>query len=565
MMCAVVSLIFAAIQLVGVSGSSLSARAFFDANNVKVGDPLILTVDFIGSADFRSLHPPALSRAVLKKDWKIDDVSAKTDTYSDARRLTYRVRPMREGVLWFPALEFAYSDPSGVERIVRSNEIPVHAKGGDQVALSGLDEEEDGFPKPPELITSLDFDDDDLAFAWKKALARPSADAFAALSFPEAKLNEATMAIKEGNWARAMAIYSKLEWRIGQTPEIERGMVAALALKNDNPLAELPAWRVVLRPLLKYDWRGRLLVVGTIALALIVLCFSFGRLARALAALGFLLLFAYPASAETIETVTTNANGMIIYRKVTTNGSVSGIEPASFFNRMRKRAPVKIEAKLESNRPELTVGERFELTLSLEMPRYVNFESGVQLSIAEQSKMTQVAATRSLGPLSSKNPTNVIQKLVFPMRADAVFTNLNFAVEGAYSYAGDSFFFRETYPFSSGRKTAPLRVCPLPAEGRPDDFSGIIAEFVGLSEYCDLLTPETNDVITIEYKLNTSGLVPADYLPKEAAFAWGQGHWRRYFVADGAPETPKLSISYFDPASKSYKRVTTGGTQLTYK
>lgn len=564
-MCVVASLIIAAIRLVGVTGSDLHARAFFDANNVKVGDPIVLTVDFIGSADFRSLHPPALSGAVLKKDWKIDDASAKTDTFSDARRLTYRVRPMREGVLWFPALEFTYVDARGSELSVRSNEIPVHAKGGEQLVLGGMDETEDGFPQPPELITSLDLDDDDLAFAWRKALSKPSADAFAAFSFPAAKLNEATMAIKEGNWARAMSVYSRLEWRTGQTPEIERGLRAALALKNDDASAELPAWRVVLRPLLKFAWRGRLLAVVSSALALILVFFTFGRLARALASFVILSLLAFPVCAETIETVTTNANGMVIYRKVTTSGSVSGIEPASFFNRMRKRAPVRIDVKLESSRPELTVGERFDLTLSVDLPRYVNFDSGIQLSIAEQSKLTQVDATRSLGPLPSKNPTNVVQKLVFPMRADAVFTNLNFSVEGAYSYAGDSFFFRDSYPFSSGLKAAPLLVRPLPAEGRPEDFSGIIAEFVGLSEYCDLLTPETNDVITIEYKLNTSGLVPADYIPKEAAFAWGQGHWRRYFVAEGAPETPKLSISYYDPESKRYKSVSTGGTPLKYK
>ena len=126
--------VLCAIQLVGVEGTDLRARAFFDANNVKVGDPLILTIDFIGEADFKDLHPPALAKAVGKGDWKVDDVSAKTDTFRDARRLTYRVRPMREGVLWFPSLEFEYAGPNGEKRLVRSNDIPVHAKGGAHVA-----------------------------------------------------------------------------------------------------------------------------------------------------------------------------------------------------------------------------------------------------------------------------------------------------------------------------------------------------------------------------------------------------------------------------------------------
>ena len=120
-------LLIAAIQLTGVTGEGLRARAFFDANNVKVGDPMVLTVDFIGEADFKTLHPPVLSKAVDRRDWKLDDVSAKTDTFRDARRLTYRVRPMREGVLWFPALEFEYAGADGEKRLVRANEIPVHA------------------------------------------------------------------------------------------------------------------------------------------------------------------------------------------------------------------------------------------------------------------------------------------------------------------------------------------------------------------------------------------------------------------------------------------------------
>ena len=87
------------IALDGVSGSSLRAVASFDSNNVHVGDPMVLTVDFIGNADFASLHPPALSREVDRSQWRVDDTSAKTETYSNARRLVYRIRPLKDGVL----------------------------------------------------------------------------------------------------------------------------------------------------------------------------------------------------------------------------------------------------------------------------------------------------------------------------------------------------------------------------------------------------------------------------------------------------------------------------------
>ena len=138
------ALLVCAIQLGGVTGTDLRARAFFDANNVKVGDPLILTVDFVGSAEFKDLHPPKLSRVVSARDWKVDDASAKTDTYRDARRLTYRVRPMRDGVVWFPSLEFAYQTPDGSPRVIRANEIPVHARAGAQVVVAEMEEDPNG-------------------------------------------------------------------------------------------------------------------------------------------------------------------------------------------------------------------------------------------------------------------------------------------------------------------------------------------------------------------------------------------------------------------------------------
>jgi hypothetical protein len=269
------SLLIAVIELTGVSGNTLRSRAFFDAHNVKVGDPLILTIDFIGEAEFKELHPPAISKAVKSGDWKVDDASAKTDTYSAARRITYRVRPMREGVVYFPSLEFSYDGPEGEKRIVKTNVIPVHAKRGVDVVVEGMDEDFDAMPSPAELIVELgekpwgvrveDLSDDEL-FAWKKACATPTADAFAAFDFPEAKLNEARCALVVGEWSRALKVLRALEWRTGQTEEIEKGIISALAMRYQNPAVELPVWRQVLRPLLRYAWAARVGIVLSIIL-----------------------------------------------------------------------------------------------------------------------------------------------------------------------------------------------------------------------------------------------------------------------------------------------------------
>ena len=294
-------LILCAIQLSGVTGTSLRARAFFDANNVKVGDPLVLTVDFLGKAEFRDLHPPALSKSVDRRVWRVDDASAKTDTYRDARRLTYRVRPLKEGVLWFPALEFEYETPDGTRRTVRANDIPVHAKAGAQVEVTEMSEDPDKMPEPPDLIVAAPRGlSSDGEFAWRKACSNPKADAFAAFSCPEARLNEARCAIMEGNWAHALKIYSLLEWQIGQTPDVERGIVAALAHRYDNPAVELPVWRQVLRPVLRYEWKGRVGIVLGVLTLLALVGWILGRSIRALACVTVALFLILPSDAQDI-------------------------------------------------------------------------------------------------------------------------------------------------------------------------------------------------------------------------------------------------------------------------
>ncbi|MBR1921232.1 MAG: hypothetical protein IJ829_04410, partial [Kiritimatiellae bacterium] len=302
----------AAIRLVGVTGGSLTTRAYFDVNNAKVGDPLVLTIDFIGEADFASLHPPALARRVPRADWKVDDLSAKTETDTKrvvsffssrevavARSLTYRVRPMREGVLYFPALEFEYEGRDGQTRTIRSNEIPVHARRGEQVVVQELAADAEKMPEPPALVLEPGVAlDDDALFAWRKACARPTADGFAEFAFPAGRLNEATCAVREGQWQRALKVYSRLEWAVGQTDEIERGMLAALALKHDSAAVELPVWRTLARPLLRQGWKGR---VGILAGALLVLSALYclvRRAIRALACVAFALLFASGARAQ---------------------------------------------------------------------------------------------------------------------------------------------------------------------------------------------------------------------------------------------------------------------------
>ena len=83
-------------------------------------------------------------------------------------------------------------------------------------------------------------------------------------------------------------------------------------------------------------------------------------------------------------------------------------------------------------------------------------------------------------------------------------------------------------------------------------------------ESVDLRKVETNDVVTITYRMNLDGYLPDGWMPEGAAFEWSKGEWRRYLVADGTAATPAVAVVYYDPKTKTYRTITTGSTPLTY-
>jgi len=582
-------LLVAAIKLVGVTGGELETRAYFDVNNAKVGDPLVLTIDFVGEADFRSLHPPALSRHVDKADWKVDDMSAKTETNTRrvggffnsrevavAKSLTYRVRPMREGVLWFPALEFEYVGEDGSVRTVSANEIPVHARKGEQVVVKELSVDGEKMPEPPALVEDPGVKlDDDTLFAWRKACASPTADGFRDFAFPAGRMNEATCAIREGQWRRALGIYSRLEWRVGQTPEIEQGILAARALKFDSAAAEIPVWRTVGRPLLKYTWKGR---IGFLALAISVVALLFwlvGRAIRALACLAFALLLAQSAQGQGIFEEMERMHRQMEQQMQQMMQMHQGGSSMSISFGGERQKPVEVRARMRTEPAELQVGEPFAFILELETPR-TSSVGQIQVRPSEMYGLTVTGRVENMADGKSANPSNVVKRLSIPVRYDVPFKGpVSFTVTGMVTgrQRAGNMSFQFSNNFQSEAPAIAIDVKPLPSAGQPEDFSGIISEGLRLMERKDLSKVGTNDVIRITYRLEHRGYLPKGWRPKGVAFEIGRGardgagavEWMRYFVADGARETPKLSISYYNPKAKAYRKVEAGGSRIEYE
>ena len=576
-------LFFATIPLTGVVGESLRTRAFFDANNVKVGDPLILTIDFIGAADFASLHPPVLSKHISRTDWKLDDASAKTDTYQDARRLTYRVRPMREGVLYFPALDFTYLDATNGTCHVTSNPIPVHAKRGSNIVVAGMAQHDElALPAPPPLITTFETTDPDLDFAWRKACANPTADAFAAFDFPAAKLNEARLATLAGDWQRALKIYSRLEWQIGQTPEIERGIIATLARRFSNPLVELPVWRQVGRPILRYAWLGRLAILSTAFFILVLFYFVMRCVLRALAVLALIVGLSFTSQAQSFDPFKEMDEMMKRHEQMMQQMQQQAFGGNTFtfnFGGEELLPITNLTASVQPSKATPQVGENFELIFSLEMPKNVGIAGGPRLESADSIPfMRHAERTDEMTSLAAANPSNIIKRLSLPVRFDAPFNDqLHFRLDVPLRFRTERKSGRSSFTSIQSRtvqvSVAPLAliVSPLPSANQPADFSGIIAHNFQLSETLDLQKVETNDVVSIYYHLTTDGYVPSSWTPPAIAYEQTRSPngqeiiWRRYLIADGTPSTPSFNVCWFDPETKTYRRQNFGSKFLSYQ
>ncbi len=564
--------LLAVIALPGVQGERLVARAFLDANNARVGDPLILTVDFLGAADFAALHPPALAAHVDSAFWRVDDQSAKTETVDSARRLVYRVRPLREGCYAFPSLSFSYVDAStGATNMLATQELPVHVKPGAQAALALVDVESASTPQPDGLFVDLSrspwhsgaaLSADEL-FAWKRACAQPSEAAFAAFDFPEARLNAAACALLDGRWAKAKSFYSALEWRIGQTPAIRRGLRVAKALETGDPAAELPAWRQVLGPVLRYAWAGRLACALGGLVALVLLLAAIVRLSR------FFLCLALIGSVCVVSTAQAQSSPFEEFdrmrREMDRLFENTGFGASSRFAALP--AP-DLSARVIPDRTPVQVGEPFAFIVSVECPKDVTL-SGLTLGVSHTDGLTPLGRGHPLTDLGTADTNSIIRRVSFPVRYDAPYKGpVSFTVSGQYEQRvrrGASVF-STSRPFSLRVQTRQLEIGTLPQEGRPAGFTGIVATDLSIRPYAENPVVETNDVVTLNVTVDYKGYVPADAFPGVLR----DNHrsrlvYRQYARATGAPATPALAVPYYDLRKKAYAVASAPGVALHYK
>ncbi len=133
---------------VGAIGKTFAAEAALDALNVKVGDPVRLTVTFATDCDPSLLRAPRLPELPGFRAYG----EPTRRTLSDGCAFEYSLRPVRDGLLEIPPLTFAWFDRAARQyRTAQSAPVPLRARPTAQLALMGPDGAALSVP-PPALV-----------------------------------------------------------------------------------------------------------------------------------------------------------------------------------------------------------------------------------------------------------------------------------------------------------------------------------------------------------------------------------------------------------------------------
>ena len=269
-------------------------------------------------------------------------------------------------------------------------------------------------------------------------------------------------------------------------------------------------------------------------------------------------------------------------------------DPFDAFNppRQRRRAKVAGEVYVEAalSRPSTYVGEQVILTYKL----YTQM-SIMGLDVDQQPKLTGFWVEEVQMPKEQdwKETTvdgkmfyvlEIKKSILFPTKVGTVTiepATFSMAIRGS-SDPFDSFFFRTTEPIRRTTKPVSLEVKPLPSAGKPKDFSGAVGKF-DLALEMDNLDRDTiaaGEPLTVNVVVKGKGnlkTVKVPDLPTPDSFriyhpkteerfsAGGSGfggekRWEFVLVpsAPGKYKLGPLSLSYFDPAKKSYETAKAG-------
>jgi hypothetical protein len=285
-------------------------------------------------------------------------------------------------------------------------------------------------------------------------------------------------------------------------------------------------------------------------------------------------------------------SGSILQRGGGPGGRMDPFDMLSPFRRRRQRPEQQqgeIFVTAELSRRNAYVGEQVVLTYKLysqvrimglqvdEQPQLTGFwVEDVELPDEPQIRETEVDGKPFFVVEIKKN-------ILFPTRSGNVEIGRAVFSMGVEDPSSDPFFGSMTQTVRRSTQTLTLEVKPLPAVGKPADFSGAVGQFK-LSAELDKEETTAGDPLTLSVVLEGQGnlrTVDPPKLPSLPGFRTydpeteentstrngrfgGNKKWEYVLVPDSAGRTQigPLAFSYFDPAKKRYVELQAGPVTL---
>ena len=575
----------------GAVAEDFSAVASVDSNVCISGDPLLFTLELSGATDSAMVYAPPVAAAFKGASFRLDEASLKTETLAASKRFVWRIRAVGAGTVEIPSIEISWFDvKSRTYKTVRTEEIPVQIKAGEQATLGAIDEiggETDCFPLPDGIslpfspknftlkhavsLAARAVSEKDFAAAAERYAAfvelldadRSVADGEDGASFRAVHLcNLGALYVMSGKPREAVKAYSKSEWATGSTPETVRGLKAAYARIRNDPRADLPLPRILFPFWFAMSLAGRgLAAVGAFAV--------------------FALLFFFAVRAGRRLAVVVLAGGAVCSAYAWPFGRNSPF--SGFFDDMPSVrmgiggnvCPIGVDACFGND--VVSVGEPVEMIVRL---------NPGSVSIAENSVNVEADFPDNTAHGRLVQTSNCEYRVRTTFLKPGT-NNVKIAVSGAYS---GSYVVTNGNMISSGRvmnqsfrlEPPPLSVVvrPLPDNGRPLDFTGAVGRNFKLTQK---LTPDKvrpGDLVTAQYNLVFDGYCPSNaeirvdnlsrefkaYDMREVSRDANTVVWRQMIVprTTEATNSALVSFSYYDLRTKRYARAKAGPVALTF-
>lgn len=118
----------------------LNIRVLAEPRNVRVGDPIELTIDLFGDATLETLPPPNLAASEsLTADFRVPNEELAGETTTQYKRYTQTIRAKDDDIRYIPPIEYSYFDPEkGAYDIARSNRVPLEVMPTETLSSADL-------------------------------------------------------------------------------------------------------------------------------------------------------------------------------------------------------------------------------------------------------------------------------------------------------------------------------------------------------------------------------------------------------------------------------------------